>query len=154
MSTTTNSTITINKKAKHDYFIDQRFEAGLALQGWEVKSLRAGRVQLGDSYVLLKRGEAFLIGCIITPLPTAASYTNPEPDRTRKLLLHQSELKKLIGQVERKGFTLVPLALYWKHGKVKCEIALCHGKKEFDKRRTIKDREWKVEQGRLFRNKG
>jgi len=146
-----NKIIALNKKAKYDYFIEQKFEAGLALEGWEVKSLRAGHVQLRDSYVLLKKGEAFLIGCIITPLSTASKYTNPNPTRNRKLLLNKSELKKLYGSVERKGFSLVPLSLYWKHGKAKCEIALVKGKKEYDKRDVKKDREWQIQKARIMK---
>lgn len=143
---TSPATITINKKAKHDYFIEQRFEAGLVLEGWEVKSLRAGKVHLRDAYVVLKKGEAFLIGCHITPLKTVAMHTNPDPIRTRKLLLHQEELDKLYGAVERKGYTIIALALYWKHGRAKCEIGLAKGKKQFDKRKDIKDRDWKRQQ--------
>ena len=143
---TSPATITINKKAKHDYFIEQRFEAGLVLEGWEVKSLRAGKVHLQDSYVVLKKGEAFLIGCHITPLKTVSQHSNPDPTRTRKLLLHQEELNKLYGAVERKGYTIIALALYWKRGRAKCEIGLAKGKKQFDKRKTIKDRDWKRQQ--------
>ncbi|MGD9152839.1 MAG: SsrA-binding protein SmpB [Gammaproteobacteria bacterium] len=143
---TAKSTITINKKAKHDYFIEQRFEAGLVLEGWEVKSLRAGKVHLRDSYVVLKKGEAFLIGCHITPLGSASTHIQPDPTRTRKLLLNQEELNKLYGAVERKGYTIVALSLYWKHGRAKCEIGLAKGKKQFDKRKTIKDRDWKRQQ--------
>ncbi|OGT10857.1 MAG: SsrA-binding protein, partial [Gammaproteobacteria bacterium GWE2_42_36] len=131
------SNIALNKKAQHDYFIEERFEAGLVLEGWEVKSLRAGKVQLRDSYVILKGGEAWLIGCHISPLLTASTHIHPDPIRTRKLLLNQSELDKLYGGVERKGFTLVPLKLYWKKGRAKCEIALVKGKKEYDKRETL-----------------
>ena len=148
---TSPATITINKKAKHDYFIEQRFEAGLVLEGWEVKSLRAGKVHLRDSYVVLKKGEAFLIGCHITPLKTVSIHTNPDPTRTRKLLLNQEELNKLYGAVERKGHTIVALALYWKRGRAKCEIGLAKGKKQFDKRKTIKDRDWKRDQERLLK---
>lgn len=145
------STIALNKKAKHDFAIESRYEAGLSLQGWEVKSLRDGRVQLRDSYVYLKDGEAWLFGCHITPLLSASTHIKPETLRNRKLLLHREELNKLIGHVERKGYTLVPLALYWKKGKVKLEIGLGKGKKEFDKRATIKERDWQRDKQRMMR---
>jgi len=148
---TSPATIVVNKKAKHDYFIEQRFEAGIALEGWEVKSIRAGKVQLRDSYVILKKGEAFLVGCHISPLNTASIHSQPDPTRTRKLLLHQVELNKLYGAVERKGYTIIALALYWKRGRVKCEIGLAKGKKQFDKRRTLKDRDWKRQQEQLIK---
>ena len=146
------STIALNKKARHDFFIEDRMEAGLALQGWEVKSLRAGRVQLSESYVLLKDAQAWLFGCLITPLQTASTHIKPDPSRTRRLLLHREELSKLIGAVERKGYTLIPLALYWKHGLAKLEIGLAKGKKEFDKRATEKDRDWKRQKERLMKH--
>lgn len=145
------STIALNKKARHDFNIEDKFEAGLSLEGWEVKSLRAGRVQLSESYVLLRDGEAFLFGCHITPLNSASTHIKPDPLRNRKLLLHRAELSKLIGAVERKGYALVPLALYWKRGRVKCEIALAKGKKEFDKRATEKARDWAREKQRIMR---
>ena len=145
------STIALNKKATHDYFIEQRFEAGLALEGWEVKSLRAGRVNIKESYVVVKNQEAWLLGCLITPLPTASTHIRPDPTRTRKLLLHRDELNKLIGLVERKGFTLVPTAMYWKRGRAKLEIGLAKGKKQHDKRATEKDRDWQREKERLFK---
>ena len=135
------NTIALNKKARHDYFIEERYETGLALEGWEVKSLRAGRVQLKESYVIVKNGEVFLLGCHISPLLSASTHISPEPTRTRKLLLHRAEISKLIGAVERKGYTLVPLALYWKRGKAKLGIGLAKGKKLHDKRATIKARE-------------
>ena len=122
-------TIALNKRARHDYSIDERFEAGIALEGWEVKSLRAGKVQIVESYILLKDSEAFLFGALITPLPTASTHISPEPQRSRKLLLHRTELNRLIGAVERKGFALVPTALYWKNGKVKLELGVAKGKK-------------------------
>jgi SsrA-binding protein len=147
------STIALNKKARHDYFIEDRFEAGIALQGWEVKSLRGGRLQLQDSYVIIKDGEAFLLGALITPLPTAAVYTHPDATRTRKLLLNRSELSKLIGAVERKGYTLIPLAMYWKHGLAKLEIGLAKGKQAHDKRATEKDRDWQRQKQRLLRSR-
>lgn len=147
------STIGLNKKARHDYFIEERFEAGLALQGWEVKSLRAGRLQLSDSYVMLKNSEAYLLGALITPLPTASTHIHPDPTRTRKLLLHRDQLSRLIGAVERKGYTLIPLAMYWKNGRAKLEIALAKGKQTHDKRATIKDRDWERQKQRLLREK-
>ena len=144
-------TIALNKKARHDYFIEERFEAGVALLGWEVKSLRAGKVQIRDSYVLLKDKEAFIIGSLITPLPTASTHITPESQRTRKLLLHRKEINRLIGAVERKGYTLVVTALYWNKGKVKAEIGLAKGKQEHDKRQTIKERDWQREKQRTLK---
>jgi SsrA-binding protein len=148
---TPSSTIALNKKARHDYFIEDRFEAGLALQGWEVKSLREGRAQLTDSYIIIKDNEAWLFGFHISPLLSASTHVTPDPTRTRKLLLHRSELDRLIGAVERKGYTLVPLALYWKKGKAKLEIALARGKQAHDKRSSEKDRDWQREKQRLLR---
>lgn len=148
-----NSTIVLNKKARHDYFIEERFEAGIALEGWEVKSLRAGRVQISDSYVLLKNAEAFIIGSLITPLPTASTHISPDPQRTRKLLLHRTELNRLIGAVERKGYTLIVTAMYWKTGKVKVEIGLAKGKQAHDKRETLKERDWQREQQRTLKRR-
>ncbi len=145
-------TIALNKKARHDYFIEERYEAGISLQGWEVKSLRAGKVQIIDSYILLKDSEAYLFGALITPLPTASTHTNPDPQRTRKLLLHRAELNKLIGAVERKGFALIPTALYWKNSKVKLEIGIARGKKSHDKRETEKERDWQRQKARLMRH--
>ncbi|MBB71028.1 MAG: SsrA-binding protein [Legionellales bacterium] len=142
------STIAVNKKARHEYHIEQTFEAGLALEGWEVKSLRAGRVQLVDSYILLKDNQAWLIGTHITPLASASTHINPNPTRTRKLLLHRQELDKLIGSVERKGFALIPLKLYWKKNRVKLELALAKGKKLHDKRADLKEKDWQREQQR------
>ncbi len=143
------STIAQNRKARHDYTLEDYFEAGVALEGWEVKSLRAGRVQLDQSYVLLKSGEAFLFGASITPLITASTHVNPEPQRTRKLLLHKKELAKLIGSVERKGYTLIPLTLYWKSNRVKLKIALAKGKQLHDKRATEKEKDWTREKQRI-----
>lgn len=143
------NTIALNRKARHEYTMEQFFEAGIVLHGWEVKSLRAGRVQLDQSYVLLKNGEAFLLGGLITPLITASTHVHPDPQRTRKLLLHASELSKLIGSVERKGYTLIPLKLYWKGNHVKLEIALAKGKKTHDKRAAEKDRDWQRDKQRL-----
>ena len=145
------STIVLNKKARFDYFIEDRFEAGLALEGWEVKSLRSGKVQIQDSYILLKNGEAYLFGALINPLPTASTHIHPDSQRNRKLLLHRHQLNKLIGAVERKGYTLIPTAMYWKGGKAKLEIALAHGKKAHDKRETEKERDWNIEKARLLR---
>jgi len=145
------STIALNKKAGHDYHIEQRFETGLALEGWEVKSLRAGRVQLKESYVRILRGEAFLLGSHVSPLPAASTHVSPDPIRTRKLLLKRSELNRLIGLTERAGYTLVPTAMYWKRGRAKLEIGLAKGKKLHDKRATEKDRDWQREKERLFK---
>ena len=146
------STIALNKKARHDYFIEESFEAGLALEGWEVKSMRAGRVQLKESYVILKNAEAWLFGSHISPLSTASTHIKPQPLRSRKLLLHRRELDKLIGAVERKGYTLVPLALYWKKGRAKLEIGLAKGKKQHDKRAVEKDRDWQREKQRILKS--
>jgi SsrA-binding protein len=145
------STIVLNKKAGHDYFIEQRFEAGLALEGWEVKALRAGRGQIKESYVTIKEGEAFLFGAHITPLPTASTHIQPDPIRTRKLLMHREELNRLIGLVERRGYTLIPTAMYWKRGRAKLEIGLARGKQLHDKRASEKDRDWQREKERLFK---
>ncbi|MGM0553724.1 MAG: SsrA-binding protein SmpB [Pseudomonadota bacterium] len=149
---TGSSTIALNRKARHDFFIEDRLEAGLELEGWEVKSLRAGRAQISEAYVLLRNGEAFLFGAHITPLPTASTHISPDPTRTRKLLLHRSEINRLIGAVERRGFTLVPLALYWKRGRAKLEIGLAKGKKEYDKRATKKDKDWERERARILKH--
>ncbi|MDX1636008.1 MAG: SsrA-binding protein SmpB [Marinobacter sp.] len=148
---TPSSTIALNKKAKHEYHIEERFEAGLVLLGWEVKSLRAGKGQLTDAYVLLKDGEAWLLGSHIQPLSTASTHVIADPTRTRKLLLHEKEIAKLIGKVNQTGHTCVPLALYWKKNKVKCEIALVKGKKQFDKRATEKERDWNRQKQRIIR---
>ncbi len=146
------STIALNKKARHDFTLEDRFEAGLALEGWEVKALRAGRVQMVDSYVLLKDGEAWLLGALITPLQTASTHIHPDPTRTRKLLLHRDEIDKLIGAVERKGYSLIPTAMFWKRGRAKMEIALAKGKKAHDKRATLKERDWQRDKQRLLRS--
>ena len=145
--------ITDNRKAYHDYFIEERFEAGLELEGWEVKSLRAGKVQLRDCYVLLKDGEAFLLGCLITPLISASTHINPDAQRTRRLLLHREEINQLIGAVERKGYSAVALSLYWKNGRAKCQIGLAKGKKQHDKREAEKDRDWQRDKQRLMRHR-
>lgn len=144
-------TIALNRQATYDYFIEERFEAGLVLLGWEIKSLRAGRVQLKESYVVLKSGEAWLLGSHISPLTSASTHVIPDPVRTRKLLLHRGELSRLIGHVERKGYTLVPLALYWKKGRAKLEIGLAKGKKMHDKRAAEKDRDWEREKQRVMK---
>lgn len=149
---TSGQTIARNKKAKHDYSIEDTYEAGLSLQGWEVKSMREGRVQLKESYVVVKKGEAWLFGAHISPLVSASTHINPESIRTRKLLLHRKELNRLIGHVERKGYTLVPLALYWKKGRVKLEIGLAKGKKLHDKRATEKERDWQREKQRILKH--
>ncbi|WP_462319826.1 SsrA-binding protein SmpB [Halochromatium sp.] len=148
---TPSSTIALNKKAKHEYQVEQRLEAGLALEGWEVKGLRAGRVQLKEAYVKILHGEGFLIGCHISPLPSASTHVDPDPTRTRKLLLKRTELSRLIGQTERAGYTLVPLAMYWKRGLAKLEIGLAKGKKLHDKRADAKERDWQREKERLFK---
>jgi SsrA-binding protein len=145
-------TIALNKKSRHDYFIEERFEAGIALQGWEVKSLRAGRCQLVDCYVLLKDGEAFLLGARIEPMSSASSHVDANADRTRKLLLNARELAKLFAGVQRDGYTAVCTAMYWKQHLVKCEIALARGKKEHDKRETEKNRDWQRQKQRLVRH--
>jgi SsrA-binding protein len=142
-----------NKKAFHDYFIEQRFEAGIALEGWEVKAIRAGRAQIKEAYVTVSHSELFLIGCHITPLPTASLHVQPDPTRTRKLLLHAEEINRLIGSVERAGYTLVPLDLHYAKGRIKLEIGLAKGKKQHDKRATEKEKEWQREQQRLVRTK-
>lgn len=144
-------TIAVNKKAFHDYHIEQRFEAGIVLEGWEVKSIRAGRIQLRDSYVVIKESEAWLIGMHISPLPTASTHIVADPLRTRKLLLHSKELRTLIGSVQRKGFTLATLSMYWKRNRVKVEIGLARGKKEYDKRETLKKRDWEREKQRALK---
>lgn len=146
--------ITQNKKAFHDYFIEEKYEAGMVLEGWEVKAIRAARVQLKEAYVIIRGGEIFLIGCHISPLPTASTHINPDPVRTRKLLLHAEEVGKLIGKVERAGYTLVPLDMHYTRGRIKLEIGLAKGKKQHDKREAEKDRDWQRERQRLMRVKG
>ncbi len=142
-----------NKKAAFNYFFEERFEAGIVLEGWEVKSLREGKVQLTDGYVVVRGGELFIIGLQIHPLHTASSHISPDKVRTKKLLLHKEQIKRLIGKVEQKGYTLVPINLHWRNGKVKCEIALAKGKAEHDKRDTIKDREGKREVERAMKDR-
>ena len=140
-----------NKKAFHDYFIEERYEAGLALEGWEVKAIRAGRAQLKEAYVVIQKGELFLIGSHISPLPTASTHVHPDPVRTRKLLLHREEVNRLIGKVERAGYTLVALDMHYTKGRIKVEIGLAKGKKKHDMRETEKKREWEREKQRLMR---
>ena len=149
----TSSRIADNKKAAYNYFFEERFEAGMVLEGWEVKALREGKVQLTDGYVVIRNGELFVIGCQINPLKSASTHITPDAVRTKKLLLHKEEIKRLVGKVEQKGYTLVPLNLHWKAGKVKCEIALAKGKAEHDKRHTIKDREGKREVERAMKGR-
>ena len=144
-------TIALNKRARFEYFIEERIEAGLALEGWEVKALRAGRVQFADSYVLLKDNEAFLFGCQINPLPTASTHITPDPVRTRKLLLHRREIDRLVGAVDRRGYTVIPTAMYWSHGRAKVEIGMARGKRQHDKRKTEKDRDWERQNGRIMK---
>jgi SsrA-binding protein len=142
-----------NRKAFHDYFIEERFEAGMALQGWEVKAIRAARVQLKEAYVTILRGELCLIGCHISPLTTASTHINPDPTRTRKLLMHAEEIHKLVGKVERAGYTLVPLDLHYTRGRIKLEIGLAKGKKQHDKRAAEKEKEWKREQSQIMKQR-
>jgi len=141
--------IVVNKKARHDFTIEETIEAGLVLKGWEVKCLRAGRAQVTDSYVLMKDNEAWMIGSLITPLATVSTHIQPQPDRTRKLLLKRKEISKLIGYIQRKGYTVVILALYFKNQRIKAELGLAKGKQLHDKRASIKEREWKITQQRL-----
>jgi SsrA-binding protein len=145
------NTIALNKSAGHEYHIEQRLECGLVLEGWEAKSMRAGRVQLKESYVKILHGEAFLIGAHVSPLTSASTHITPDPTRTRKLLLKRAELSRLIGQTERAGYTLVPTAMYWKRGRAKLEIGLAKGKKLHDKRATERDRDWQREKERIFK---
>src|ERR1700747_2453645 len=142
-----------NREARVDYFIEERYEAGLALEGWEVKAMRAGRAQLKEAYVYLRGGEAFLIGAHLSPLPSASTHVVPDPARTRKLLLKRSELQGLIGAVERRGYTLVPLELYWKNGRANLQLGLAKGKKQHDKRAVEKDRDWQRDKARLLRGR-
>jgi SsrA-binding protein len=140
-----------NRKASHDYFIEERYEAGLALEGWEVKAIRAGRAQIGDAYVLVKDSALWLVGAHVSPLPTVSTHFIPDPTRTRKLLLHAEEIERLIGKVERRGYTLVPLDLHFKKGRIKVEIALARGKLKHDKRAAEREREWDRQKQRLLR---
>ncbi|MEO8629606.1 MAG: SsrA-binding protein SmpB [Betaproteobacteria bacterium] len=142
-----------NRKAFYDYFVEERYEAGVALEGWEAKAIRAGRANIAEAYVVLRRGELLLIGCHISPLLSASTHVHPDPTRSRKLLLHAEELRRLIGKVERAGYTLIPLNLHYKGGWIKLEIGLAKGKKQHDKREATKDRDWQREQQRLMRQK-
>jgi len=142
-----------NRKATHDYFIEERYEAGLALDGWEVKSIRAGRAQIADGYVTVKGGELFLIGAHVSPLPTVSTHFIPDPTRSRKLLLHAEEIRRLIGKVEQRGYTLIPLDLHYKKGRIKLEVGLGRGKLQHDKRADKKDKEWNREKQRLLRSR-
>ena len=144
-------TIAVNKRARFEYEIEDRLEAGIALEGLEVKALREGRVQFADSYVLLKDGEAYLFGCQIYPLPTASTHIQPDPLRTRKLLLHRREIDRLVGAVDRAGYTVIPTAMYWSRGKAKLEIGLAKGKRQHDKRKTVKDRDWERQKERILK---
>lgn len=145
-------TIAVNRRARHDYFIDERFEAGLVLVGWEVKSLRAGRLQLAEGFVLMKGDEAWLNGAHISPLNSASTHVIADPTRPRKLLLKRRELDRLVGAVERKGYTLIPLSMYWKDGRAKLELGLARGKKQHDKRATEKDKDWQRDKARVLRH--
>jgi SsrA-binding protein len=146
------STIARNKRARFDYFIEETLEAGLSLLGWELKSIRAGKVQIAESYVFLRNGETWLYGAHITPLPTASTHVQPNPTRDRKLLLHKREISRLLGAVERKGYSLVPLDMYWKQGRVKLSIGLARGKKQHDKREAKKDRDWERQKERILKH--
>ena len=143
--------IAVNRKARHDYFIEDTFEAGLVLEGWEVKSLRAGSAQLTESYVYIRGAEAWLIGAHFSPLKTASTHVKPDPTRSRKLLLHRQELDRLIGAVERKGYALVPLDLHWHKGRAKLKIGMAKGKKQHDKRAASKDRDWQRQKARILK---
>ncbi len=150
---TPSNNIAFNKKARYDYSIDEKFEAGMVLQGWEVKSLREKKCQMVDSYVFIKGGEAWISNLLITPLITASTHISPTATRVRKLLLHRNQIDKLMGAVDRKGYTIVPLSIYWSHGRVKIEIGLAKGKGEHDKRATEKDRDWKRDKQRLMKHR-
>ncbi len=152
-SNSEDSTIILNRSARHEYTIEDKFEAGLVLLGWEVKSMRARKANLNDSYVIIKQGEAWLLGLHLTPLATTASYIKTDPTRTRKLLLHDREIKILIGKVKQKGYTIVPLRLYWKKGRAKLAIALAKGKQTHDKRASARDHDWARQKERLLKNK-
>ncbi len=143
--------IAINRKARFDYFIEERFEAGISLMGWEVKSMRAGKAQIAEAYVYLKNGEAFLFGAHLNPLNSASTHVETDPTRTRKLLLNRRQLDHMVGAVERRGYTIVPLELYWKAGRAKLEIGLAKGKKQHDKRANEKDRDWQRDKGRIMK---
>ena len=140
-----------NRKAWHDYFIEERFEAGIALEGWDVKAIRAGRLQLREAYVIVRGSELWLLGCTITPLPTVSTHFQPDPTRTRKLLMHAREIDRLIGAVERSGYTLIPLDMHYSKGRIKLEVGLAKGKKQHDKRESEKERDWQRQRQRLLR---
>ena len=140
-----------NRKAWHDYFIEEKFEAGIALEGWEVKAIRAGRLQLRDAYVIVRGSELWLLGCSVTPLPTVSTHFQPDPTRTRKLLMHAKEIDRLIGAVERSGYTLIPLDMHYSKGRIKLDIGLAKGKKQHDKRESEKERDWQRQRQRLLR---
>ncbi|MDE0155854.1 MAG: SsrA-binding protein SmpB [Gammaproteobacteria bacterium] len=148
---TPDNTIARNKKARFEYSIEDKFEAGLVLEGWEVKSLRAGKIQINESYILLKDREAFLFGALITPLPTASTHVRTDPQRTRKLLLNRAEINRLANAVERQGYTVIPLTMYWKNGRAKLAIGVAKGKKTHDKRQTERDRDWQLQKERLLK---
>ncbi len=152
-SSSENKTIALNRKAKFNYALEQRFEAGIVLEGWEVKSIRAGKGQITDTHVIIRNGEAWLVNAMISPLLSASTHVKPDDTRSRKLLLHKKEINLLVGNIERKGYTVVPTAMYWKQNKVKVEIALAKGKKEYDKRADSKDRDWQRDKQRLMRKK-
>lgn len=145
--------IATNRRALHDYSIEQHYECGLSLQGWEVKAIRDGKVNIAEAHALIRNGEAWLLGSRVTPLASASTHINPEPDRSRKLLLTKKEISHLIGAVDRQGYTLVPLSLYWRRGRVKLDLGLARGRKSFDKRQLIKSRDWSRQQARLLRHK-
>ena len=149
---TKDNTIAVNRQARHEYFIEDELETGMALEGWEVKSLRNGSLQLKESYVMVKNGEIWLIGAHISPLASASTHVKPDPTRTRKLLAHRSEIDRLVGLVERKGYTLVALSAYWIRGRAKLKLGIARGKKAHDKRATVKDRDWKRDQARIMKS--
>lgn len=146
-----NRTIALNRKARHNYTLEQRFEAGIVLEGWEVKSIRAGKGQISESHVIIRRGEVWLVNSVISPLLSASTHVKADDSRSRKLLMHQREISMLLGNIERKGYTLVPTAMYWKSNKIKVEIALAKGKKDYDKRAAAKDLDWNRDKQRLFK---
>lgn len=148
----TSAVIALNRKARHEFFIEDRIEAGIALEGWEVRSLRAGRAQIAEGYVVIKHGQVWLLGANITPLPSASTHIHTDPTRTRRLLLHRREIDRLIGAVERRGYTLVPLRLYWKRGLAKLEIGLARGKRKHDKRAAEKEKDWQRQKQRILRH--
>jgi len=144
--------IAVNRKARHEFFIEDRLEAGIELQGWEVRSLRAGRAQIAEAYVVIRKAEVWLLGANITPLPSASTHIVADPTRTRRLLLHRGEIDRLIGAVERKGYTLIPLRLYWKRGRAKLEVGVARGKRKHDKRESEKEKDWQRQKQRLLRH--